>query len=120
MGRGAALGPMVGGLLLSRYWWGSVFVVFTGALVPGLISALALVPVTRADQVRAVDWLGAVTAALGCGTLVSGLIGAPDRGWTAPVTIAALGGGVVILAVFAAIQIRGTALNQQQFEPCAP
>lgn len=108
-GAGAALGPVVGGLLLSRYWWGSVFVVFTGAVVLGLISVLALVPVTRADEDRCVDWLGTVTAALGCGALVFGLIEAPDRGWTAPVTLSALGGGVVILAVFAVTQIRGSA-----------
>ncbi|WP_433733139.1 hypothetical protein ACQP0C_12830 [Nocardia sp. CA-129566] len=47
---------------------------FSAAVVLGLIAVLALVPVTRADQVRAIDQLGTVTAALGCGALAFGLI----------------------------------------------
>ncbi|WP_433192845.1 MFS transporter [Nocardia sp. CA-107356] len=106
-GAGVVVGPPLGGLLLGHYWWGSIFVVFSAAVVLGLIAVLALVPVTRADQVRAIDWLGTVTAALGCGALVFGLIEGPDRGWTAPGTLAALIGAAMILAVFAVVQIRG-------------
>ncbi|MEV2218663.1 MFS transporter [Nocardia vinacea] len=105
-GAGVVVGPPLGGLLLGHFWWGSIFVVFSAAVVLGLIAVLALVPVTRADQVRAIDWLGTVTAALGCGALVFGLIEGPDRGWTAPGTLVALIGAVVILAVFAVAQVR--------------
>ncbi len=39
---GAALGPIVGGLLLSHFWWGSVFLM----AVPVLVPFLALAPMT--------------------------------------------------------------------------
>ena len=39
---GAALGPVVGGFLLSHFWWGSVFLM----AVPVLVPFLALAPMT--------------------------------------------------------------------------
>jgi MFS family permease len=37
-GLGAALGPIVGGLLLARFWWGSVFLINVPVAVLGLPS----------------------------------------------------------------------------------
>src|SRR5262249_16004951 len=44
---GAAIGPFVGGLLLERFWWGSVFLVSVPVMVLLLILAPRLLPEFR-------------------------------------------------------------------------
>ncbi|WP_253202215.1 MFS transporter [Subtercola sp. PAMC28395] len=44
---GAALGPIVGGLLLEHFWWGSVFLIAVPVLIPLLIFAPLLIPESR-------------------------------------------------------------------------
>ncbi|MDF3607464.1 MFS transporter [Paracoccus sp. DMF-8] len=41
---GAALGPVVGGLLLEYFWWGSVFLINVPIVIIALIAALVLIP----------------------------------------------------------------------------
>ncbi len=41
---GAAVGPLVGGLLLEYFWWGSVFLVNVPVVVVALAAALVLIP----------------------------------------------------------------------------
>src|SRR5499426_2147255 len=42
------LGPIVGGWLLSNYWWGWVFLINVPVALVGLVAALVLVPESRA------------------------------------------------------------------------
>jgi len=44
IGLGIAIGPIAGGLLLARFWWGSVFLVNVPIVVAGFAGALLLVP----------------------------------------------------------------------------
>jgi DHA2 family multidrug resistance protein-like MFS transporter len=44
---GSALGPVVGGLLLERFWWGSVFLLAVPVMVALLLVAPALLPEYR-------------------------------------------------------------------------
>ncbi|MEU6213001.1 MFS transporter [Streptomyces sp. NPDC047023] len=46
---GGALGPIVGGLLLSSFWWGSVFLVNVPVVAVALVATLVLAPPHRAD-----------------------------------------------------------------------
>ena len=41
---GAALGPIVGGLLLAHFWWGSVFLLNIPVVLLALVATVALVP----------------------------------------------------------------------------
>jgi len=41
---GAAIGPLIGGVLLEHFWWGSVFLVNVPVVVVALVAALALIP----------------------------------------------------------------------------
>jgi len=44
IGLGIAIGPIAGGLLLSRFWWGSIFLVNVPVVIAGVLGALFLVP----------------------------------------------------------------------------
>ena len=39
-GIGVALGPIIGGLLLARFWWGSIFLINVPIAASGLLAAL--------------------------------------------------------------------------------
>ncbi|MDM7991386.1 MFS transporter [Arthrobacter sp. zg-Y877] len=57
---GAALGPIVGGMLLEHFWWGSVFLLSIPVLLPLLIFAPILLPESKDPSPGAVDRLGVV------------------------------------------------------------
>jgi hypothetical protein len=92
----------VGGLLLARFWWGSVFLINVPIAVLGAACAFWLIPDSRNPAAQAPDLAGAVLSAAGLGLVLWSLIEAPVRGWSSPVVIGAGAGGLVILAVFAA------------------
>jgi len=57
---GAALGPVVGGILLEHFTWGSVFLMAVPVLVPLLVLAPILVPESRDPSPGRIDLLGIV------------------------------------------------------------
>lgn len=52
---GAALGPIVGGLLLEHFWWGSVFLLSVPVLIPLLVFGPILLPESRDPNPGPVD-----------------------------------------------------------------
>ncbi|WP_342023416.1 MFS transporter [Arthrobacter citreus] len=52
---GAALGPIVGGLLLEHFWWGSVFLLSVPVLIPLLVLGPVLLPESRDPNPGPVD-----------------------------------------------------------------
>jgi len=61
---GSALGPIVGGILLENYAWGSVFLLAVPILVPFLVLAPLLVPESRDPQPGRID-LTSIVLSLG-------------------------------------------------------
>ncbi|MCX4748178.1 MFS transporter [Kitasatospora sp. NBC_01287] len=55
---GATLGPVVGGLLLDHFWWGSVFLVSVPVMALLLLLAPLLLPEYRAPRTGGFDLLG--------------------------------------------------------------
>ena len=105
-GVGAALGPIVGGLLLTRFWWGSVFLINVPIAVAGLACAIPLIPDSRNPSAKALDIPGVLLSVAGFGLLLWSLIEAPVRGWTSVRVLAAGAGGLVVLALFTAWEKR--------------
>ncbi|WP_292830828.1 MFS transporter [Microbacterium sp.] len=64
---GAALGPIVGGILLEHFTWGSVFLLSVPVLVPLLVLVPILVPESRDPHPGAID---PVSIALSMATMV--------------------------------------------------
>ncbi|HKT00786.1 MAG TPA: MFS transporter, partial [Rugosimonospora sp.] len=106
MGVGVPLGPLVGGYLLRHFWWGSIFLVNAPVVVLALVGVATLVPESRNPEARRIDVLGGLLSTAGLVLSVYGIIEAPDRGWSDPVVIVALAGGVVLLAAFGFAQAR--------------
>jgi len=100
-GLGVALGPIIGGALLARFWWGSVFLINVPVAVIGLACAVPLVPESRGDTARRPDLAGATLSIVGLGLLLWSLIEAPVRGWSSARVLAAGAGGIAVLALFA-------------------
>ena len=99
-GLGVSLGPIVGGLLLARFWWGSVFLINVPIAVLGAACALPLIPDSKNPDALRPDLAGALLSIAGLGLLLWSLIEAPVRGWSSPLVIGAGTGGLVVLAMF--------------------
>jgi MFS transporter, DHA2 family, multidrug resistance protein len=92
---------VLGGWMLSRLWWGWVFLLNVPIVAVGLIAALVLIPESRAAQRPALDPLGTITSAAGLVAATYGLIQAGQDGWGDPGTLALMAVGVAALAGFA-------------------
>jgi len=102
-GIGVVLGPIVGGLLLEYFWWGSVFVVVVPIGVLCLVLTVLLVPDSRDPSTPGLDIPGLVLSTAGIGLLVHTIIEAPARGWLAGATLLAF---AVSAALLTALVIR--------------
>ncbi len=67
---GAALGPIVGGVLLEHFWWGSVFAVNVPVTVLLVVAGLALLPESRMPDPERTDLVGAALTLLTMAPLV--------------------------------------------------
>ncbi|HWT22287.1 MAG TPA: DHA2 family efflux MFS transporter permease subunit, partial [Solirubrobacteraceae bacterium] len=105
-GLGVAIGPISGGWLIEHFDWSAIFLMNLPAVVACLAGALVLVPESRDPASPRLDWCGAGLSIAGLTTLVWGLIEAPERGWTDPVTLGAFGIGAAILGAFVAWERR--------------
>ncbi|MEV3955812.1 DHA2 family efflux MFS transporter permease subunit [Streptomyces albogriseolus] len=106
VGVGTVIGPMVGGWLLSHYWWGSVFLINLPLGVAGLIAAALLVPDSRAPGSGRLDPAGALLSVAAVGSVLWAVIEGPDRGWTSPAVRTAFAAGALLLTAFVVWQRR--------------
>ena len=81
---GAALGPVIGGVLLEHAWWGSVFLVNVPVMVVLLALAPALLPESRSGVAGSVDLLGLVLSML---TMVAFVLGVKTFGSDLPLAV---------------------------------
>lgn len=99
-GVGAALGPIIGGLLLTHFWWGSIFLINVPVAVAGIAMAIPLIPESMNPNARPADPLGAGLSMAGLGLLLWSLIEAPEQGWGSLQVLAAGISGIVVLLAF--------------------
>ena len=99
-GLGIALGPIIGGLLLAHFWWGSVFLINVPIALLALGLALWLVPDSRNPAAAAPDLTGALLSMAGLGLLLWSIIEAPVHGWGSGLVIGSGLAGLAVLAAF--------------------
>src|SRR6266545_3519173 len=105
-GSGAAAGVLAGGLLTKYAGWEWIF--FVNVPVGAIVLALTrpLVRESRITGMRGFDAGGAVTVTGSLALLVYAISKAPDVGWSSGRTIGLLVAVAVLLALFAAIELR--------------
>ena len=69
IGLGIAIGPIAGGLLLARFWWGSIFLVNVPIVIAAFVGAVLFVPNSKNPAADRPDPGGAVLSILGLGLL---------------------------------------------------
>jgi len=105
-GIGIVIGPTLGGLLLSNFWWGSVFLINIPLVVLALAGVILLVPETAEPGGHRLDIGGTVLIGGALFAIVDAIIEAPGRGWTGTGTLAEIAAGLAMLAVFAWWELR--------------
>lgn len=97
-GIGASLGLLVGGAAAQWVSWRAGFFINVPIGIAMAILAPRYLPATQPLRGR-FDLTGALTATIGVGALVFGIIESADRGWSDPVVVAALLVAAVVLTV---------------------
>ena len=97
MAIGMPLGPILGGLLLTHFWWGSIFLINIPLIAVGIIALLLLVPESRNTAVPRVDALSAILGVGGLAALTYGIIQGPTDGWSSAPVIGSLVAAVLLL-----------------------
>lgn len=82
-----ALGPIVGGALVSGIGWRSIFWVNVPIGAIAILLALRYVPESRAPRARRFDPLGQALVVVLLVTLTYGIIEGPGQGWASPTIV---------------------------------
>lgn len=107
-GLGVALGPLIGGAVVEGWSWESIFWINVPVGVIAIPLALAALPNSFGERVRA-DLLGVLLAGLGILGVVFGIVRGNDQGWTSFQVLGALVSGGVLLAAFVVREMRTAA-----------
>jgi EmrB/QacA subfamily drug resistance transporter len=105
-GGGAILGLFASALLLEWFSWQSFFALNVALSAVALAGVVAVVPGSVAADPPALDVVGGVLSLVTVASLVFGIIEAPGRGWTDPVTAGSLALGLVAGALFVWWELR--------------
>jgi EmrB/QacA subfamily drug resistance transporter len=100
VGLAIAIGPVLGGLLLENFWWGSVFLINIPIVLAGLVAVGMLVPESRDPKPGRIDLIGVVLSVAGLVALVYGIIDGGEHGFGQPGPWAWIALGVAVLIGF--------------------
>ena len=100
VGISMALGPVLGGLLVSSAGWRSIFWINIPVGLTAIVLALRYVPESRAPRARRFDPVGQVLMIVFLAALTYGIIELPSKGLSSPVILAAFSVALVGLVGF--------------------
>jgi EmrB/QacA subfamily drug resistance transporter len=105
-GVGIATGPIVGGWLLERFWWGSIFAFMAAAAAAIAVLVARVVPSSRDPRTPPVDWPGFGLSSAAMAVLIVGVIEAPGWGWASAAAITTMTAGIGLLGLFVVVERR--------------
>ncbi|MTB67264.1 MFS transporter [Providencia sp. wls1943] len=102
---GAAIGPLVGGILLNHFWWGSVFLINVPVVLLVIPFALYLIPKSSKNSNQPIDYLGSLFILVGLIGSIYALkeLGKQNIDWFTLLIAAAV--GIVFLVIFSRRQL---------------
>lgn len=110
---GYPLGPLLGGWLLSHFWWGSVFLLNAPVAVLAVVAITIYMPESRSLTPPSFDGVGVVLSSLGLVGVTYGVIQAGDDGWSSTRALLALLIGVAALVVFVTWERRTVRIGRE-------
>ncbi|HKA04445.1 MAG TPA: MFS transporter [Acidimicrobiales bacterium] len=99
-GAGGAIGPIVSGALLERFWWGSAFLINVPVVAVTAVAVAIYSPNSRDEAATPLDPRGALLSLFGLGTLLFAIIEGPERGWTDPFVVGSFLAAALLLTAF--------------------
>ncbi|HEX3707005.1 MAG TPA: MFS transporter [Mycobacteriales bacterium] len=99
-GVGGAAGPLVGGVLLKHFWWGSVFLINVPIAAIAVVGGLVAIKETRDRNPAPIDSVGVVLSALGLSALTAAVIFAPTDGWGSRTVLGLISASLILLVAF--------------------
>ncbi|MDV2989126.1 MAG: DHA2 family efflux MFS transporter permease subunit [Dehalogenimonas sp.] len=106
-GAAAALGPIIGGLLVGTLGWQWVFLINIPLGIAALVAAFKIVPEScDPNATRRIDFPGIIAATIALGAISFALIEGQALGWTSVVTLGLFGAGIIAAAAFLVIEAK--------------
>src|ERR1700761_3174246 len=104
-----ALGPVLGGLLVTDLSWRWVFYVNVPIGIAAFTFGVLFLEESSQAQPGRFDLAGFVLSGLGLGLLMYGVSEGPDLGWHRPEVLATIAAGLVLLAAMTVVELRSPA-----------
>lgn len=105
-GGGAAIGPLLSGLVLEHASWNAVFAINLPLIVLALVAGYFFVPRLPGEHSSKLDVPGSLLSAMGLGLVVFAIIEGPSHGWTSPSTLLVGAAGLLVMAAFVWWELR--------------
>jgi EmrB/QacA subfamily drug resistance transporter len=102
----AAAGPVLGGWLVDRVSWRAIFLLNVPLAVAAAGLAMFFACESRDDKAKPLDWMGAITVAIGLAAVTWALSAIPASGFHNKIVLAALGVGAGFLVLFVTVEAR--------------
>lgn len=108
-GLGAAVGPLVGGLLLEHFSWHAAFLINVPLMIAGVIAGIFLLPESRVSSTGRLDFLAAILSLAGMTLLVWAIkMFGKASSFLVPDALIAFAAGAALLAWFIVRSMRST------------
>jgi EmrB/QacA subfamily drug resistance transporter len=104
-----ALGPVLGGLLVTELSWRWVFYVNVPIGIAAFIFGVLFLDQTAQAQPGRFDLPGFVLSGLGLGLLMYGVSEGPNLGWDRPEVLGTIAAGLVLLVAMVVVELRSPA-----------
>ncbi|MEU4428983.1 DHA2 family efflux MFS transporter permease subunit [Actinoplanes sp. NPDC024001] len=103
---GFAIGPIVGGVLLEFFWWGSVFLINVPVVVAIVVAGIAVIPESRNPRPGRLDVLSALLSIIGIVSVIYAIKEGFHGGFGQTDVLTAVALGALTLLVFGIRQTR--------------
>jgi EmrB/QacA subfamily drug resistance transporter len=80
-GAGGVIGTLMGGFVLTHFWFGSVFFVSVPIAALAIVMVTTICPSSKEKHEVPLDPIGALLSMIGFGSLLYGIIEGPEKGW---------------------------------------
>jgi DHA2 family methylenomycin A resistance protein-like MFS transporter len=97
---GMATGPVVGGALIALWSWRSIFLLNVPVCAVTIVMMYLFVVESPRHGDRKMDWFGLVSGTVALSAITGGLIEAGRLGWTQPIPLALMLGGLAVGVLF--------------------